>query len=326
MNKFLMASLIILGTILVLMVVLDAVVLSLKKRKRLPANRIGRYFQQNLFKFNAFVFLLIFCIIWIIPLIVGVLGSFTSQYTFEYHPGQLIPEDGFTVDNYKHFFNYRNSASGERYPVERWMLNSFIVSASSTLLYLLFAGLSAYALVFMKFKFRNVLFTFMLFTMVIPGVATMTPQIANMANADIAGAGRSRRTVFNTAVLFGHSKGFDRIRPHGRRKRFQNFLKSRAPRRQIGVLRARSFLLYGQLERLTVAADNPRHVRPQPVDPAGRYSRAVAEQNGKHNRTKPRKRNVQRGSHNSAIYIHSKPHYRGRRGVRRQRLMSKAKA
>ena len=42
MNKFLMASLIILGTILVLMVVLDAVVLSLKKRKKLPANRIGR--------------------------------------------------------------------------------------------------------------------------------------------------------------------------------------------------------------------------------------------------------------------------------------------
>ena len=74
-----MASLIILGTILVLMVVLDAVVLSLKKRKKLPANRIGRYFQQNLFKFNAFVFLLIFCIIWIIPLIVGILGSFTSQ-------------------------------------------------------------------------------------------------------------------------------------------------------------------------------------------------------------------------------------------------------
>ena len=125
-----MASLIILGTILVLMVVLDAVVLSLKKRKKLPANRIGRYFQQNLFKFNAFVFLLIFCIIWVIPLIVGILGSFTSQYTFEYHPGQLIPEDGFTVDNYKHFFNYRNSASGERYPVERWMLNSFIVSLS----------------------------------------------------------------------------------------------------------------------------------------------------------------------------------------------------
>lgn len=186
MNNFLKASLIILAIVIAGMVALDAVVLSLKRRKKLPANKVGRYFQQNLFKFNAFVFLLLFCIIWIIPLIVGILGSFTSQYTFEYHPGQLIPEDGFTFDNYKHFFNYRNGASGVRYPVERWMLNSFIVSASNTLLYLLFAGLSAYALVFMKFKFRNVLFTFMLFTMVIPGVATMTPQIANMANLGIS--------------------------------------------------------------------------------------------------------------------------------------------
>ena len=154
-----MAALIILGVVLFGMIVLDVVVLSMKRRRLLSSNRLGRYFQQNLFKFNAFVFLLIFCIIWVIPLVVGVLGSFTSQDAFTYHPGELIPSDGFTLDNYKKFFN------GEQ-PVWRWMLNSFIVATVSTLVYLLFAGLSAYALVFMKFRFRNVLFTFMLFTMV----------------------------------------------------------------------------------------------------------------------------------------------------------------
>lgn len=115
MNNFLKASLIILGIILVGMIALDATVLSLKKRKKLPANRVGRYFQQNLFKFNAFVFLLIFCIVWMIPLVVGILGSFTSQYTFTYNPGQLIPEDGFTIDNYKHFFDYHTSSTSGRY-------------------------------------------------------------------------------------------------------------------------------------------------------------------------------------------------------------------
>ena len=276
------------------------------------------------------MFLLIFCIIWVIPLIVGVLGSFTSQYTFEYHPGQLIPEDGFTVDNYKHFFNYRNSASGERYPVERWMLNSFIVSASSTLLYLLFAGLSAYALVFMKFKFRNVLFTFMLFTMVIPGVATMTPQIANMANLGISrsllalilpGLGGVGGLYLIRQFFLGIPKDLIESARMDGASDFRIFLKVVLP-----VGKSVFFVHYGQLERFIMATDNPRHVRPQPVDPAGRYSCAVAEQNGKHNRTQPRKRNVQRGSHNSALYIHSKPHYRGRCGVRRQRLMSKAKA
>ncbi len=186
MNSLVMASLIILVVIIVAMIVLDTVVLSLKRKKVLLTNRIGMYFQRNLFKFNAFVFLLIFSIIWIIPLVVGILGSFTSQYSFTYHPGQLFPEDGFTFDNYLNFFNKYDAASGARYPVERWMLNSFIVSAASTVLYLLFAGLSAYAFVFLNFKFRNVLFTFMLFTMVIPGVATMTPQIANMANLGIS--------------------------------------------------------------------------------------------------------------------------------------------
>lgn len=186
MSNFLKTALIALGVVIVTMLVLDIVVLNLKRRKALPSNRLGRYFQQNLFKFNAFVFLLIFCIIWVVPLLVGLLGSFTSQYTFEYHPGQLIPQDGFTLDNYLHFFNYTDSASGERFPVERWMLNSFVVSVASTAFYLLFAGLSAYALVFMKFRFRNVLFTFMLFTMVIPGVATMTPQIANIANLQLS--------------------------------------------------------------------------------------------------------------------------------------------
>ncbi len=174
-----MAALIILGVVLFGMIVLDVVVLSMKRRRLLSSNRLGRYFQQNLFKFNAFVFLLIFCIIWVIPLVVGVLGSFTSQDAFTYHPGELIPSDGFTLDNYKKFFN------GEQ-PVWRWMLNSFIVATVSTLVYLLFAGLSAYALVFMKFRFRNVLFTFMLFTMVIPGVATLIPQIANVSRMGIS--------------------------------------------------------------------------------------------------------------------------------------------
>lgn len=179
MSNLVMAALIILGVVLFGMIVLDVVVLSMKRRRLLSSNRLGRYFQQNLFKFNAFVFLLIFCIIWVIPLVVGVLGSFTSQDAFTYHPGELIPSDGFTLDNYKKFFN------GEQ-PVWRWMLNSFIVATVSTLVYLLFAGLSAYALVFMKFRFRNVLFTFMLFTMVIPGVATLIPQIANVSRMGIS--------------------------------------------------------------------------------------------------------------------------------------------
>lgn len=186
MNNVLKVALILCCAVICGMTALDIVVLRLKRKKVSLNSRIGVYFRNNLFKFNAFVFLLIFCIVWMIPVVVGVLGSFTSKDAFTYNPGQLVPDDGFTLDNYLNFFNNYDKASGARYPVERWMLNSFIVSSVSTVLYLLFAGFSAYAFVFMRFRFRNGLFLFMLFTMVIPGVATMTPQIANIANLGIS--------------------------------------------------------------------------------------------------------------------------------------------
>lgn len=185
MNKTVLSVLIIFATLIFSMIILDVLVLILKKKDRLPLNKVGRYLQKDLFKLNSFVFLLIFSIVWLIPMIVGILGSFTSQYTFEYHPGQLIPSDGFTFDNYINLFN-KTDLNGVRYPIERWMLNSFIVASASTLLYLLIAGFAAYALVFMKFKFRNIIFMFMLFTMVIPGIATLTPQLANISRLGLS--------------------------------------------------------------------------------------------------------------------------------------------
>ena len=56
MSNLVMAALIILGVVLFGMIVLDVVVLSMKRRRLLSSNRLGRYFQQNLFKFNAFCF------------------------------------------------------------------------------------------------------------------------------------------------------------------------------------------------------------------------------------------------------------------------------
>lgn len=185
MSKAMLAALIILAVLFVGMVVLDIVVLSLKRRRALPTNALGRYFQKNLFKFNAFVFLTVFCIVWMLPMVVGILGSFTSQYTFTTHPGQLIPEDGFTLENYINLFN-KTDLNGNKYPVARWMLNSFIVAISNTAFYLILAGISAYAFVFMKFRGRNILFACMLATMVIPGIATLTPQLANISRMGLS--------------------------------------------------------------------------------------------------------------------------------------------
>ena len=185
MSSGLLVILIIFLCFIILLTIFDIVIYITKKKGLLPQNKFCYYISQNLIRINAFCFLLIFTIIWIMPLIIGAIGSFTSSYTFETHPGQLIPEDGFTFENYLNLFN-RYDTDGSRFPVERWVLNSFLVSSITTIFYLFIGGLAAYAFVFLKFKYRNLIFAILLATMVIPGVATMTAQLSNIANLNLA--------------------------------------------------------------------------------------------------------------------------------------------
>ena len=185
MNKLLLSLMIVTLILTILLVIFDVLVVHFKKERRMSYNKFTRYIANNLIRINAFYFLLVFMIIWMGPLVIGLIGSFTSQYTFENNPGQLIPKDGFTFDNYINLFN-KYDTDGTRLPVERWVLNSFIVSSASTLFYLIVAGFAAYAFVFLNFKFKNILFGFILATMVIPGVATLTPQLSNISNLKLA--------------------------------------------------------------------------------------------------------------------------------------------
>lgn len=185
MNPIFLTVLIVIGSLLVLLILFDIIYMTLKKRKQLPDNRFCRYMNQRLIQFNCFIVLSVFSLFWMLPLVVGILGSFTSQYAFTYEPGTLIPKDGFTFDNYLNLFS-QYDVDGTRFPVERWILNSFVVACATTFLYLLIVGFAAYAFVFLKFKFRNVLFLMILFTMVIPGVATMAPQLSNIANLKLS--------------------------------------------------------------------------------------------------------------------------------------------
>ena len=172
-------------SLLALLAIFDISYIVLKRQKRLPENSFTLYVDSRLIQINCFVVLALFSFYWMLPLLIGVIGSFTSQYSFTYAPGHLIPVDGFTVDNYVSLFN-QHELDGTRIPVERWILNSFLVASANTFLYLLIAGAAAYAFVFLRSKFRSVLFLVIIFTMVIPGIATLAPQLSNIANLGIS--------------------------------------------------------------------------------------------------------------------------------------------
>lgn len=119
--------------------------------------------------------------IWIIPIIWALGASFKPDlYT---DSDSLFPAaQNFTWQNYIYLI------SGSEYPVLRWILNSFIVAIVSTVLYLIVVAFAAYALVFVDFRFKNLIFNLILASMMIPGIVTFIPMYNLMDSFGWAGA------------------------------------------------------------------------------------------------------------------------------------------
>jgi len=72
-----------------------------------------------------------------------------------------------SLDTYREIF--------ETTPFARWMLNSFIVSTSVTLVALLLHSMAGYALARLEFPGRRAMFTFTISTLMIPGTVILIP-------------------------------------------------------------------------------------------------------------------------------------------------------
>jgi len=70
----------------------------------------------------------------------------------------------------------------------RWILNSFICASISTVLYLIVVSFAAYALVFVDFRFKNLIFNIILASMMVPGIVTFIPMYNLMEGFGWAGA------------------------------------------------------------------------------------------------------------------------------------------
>ena len=136
-------------------------------------------------KILAFVILLLVSVIFLLPLLWGLFGSFRSHDDFYLHPESFFPSNisAFTFDGYAELFSkteYVSSEANEYYPIWNWLFNSVIVAFGGTVIYLIIASLAAYAFVFLDFKYANKIFYFLICTMTIPGIISTTPQLINM--------------------------------------------------------------------------------------------------------------------------------------------------
>ncbi len=75
--------------------------------------------------------------------------------------------DGMTLQNYQEILTRSN--------ITRWMLNSFIVAITQTVLYVFIASFAAFGFTKLQWKGRNIVFWICMATMLIPGIINMVP-------------------------------------------------------------------------------------------------------------------------------------------------------
>jgi multiple sugar transport system permease protein len=153
--------------------------LNLKKQRKFPTAKV-----------LSFVFLTIFCVLWMLPFFVLFAGAFRSSYDATYHPAKLFPpEHGFSVENFIWLFNGVPDTvqhhKTQTYEIGYWFLNSCLSAIGGTLIYLIVASLTAYVFVFVDFKFRNAIFAFLVMTLVVPGTATAVGNQATVFALDL---------------------------------------------------------------------------------------------------------------------------------------------
>lgn len=120
-------------------------------------------------KLIAGVVLLALSVLWIIPVVWAFFTSFKSKNEIISSGFSLIPNK-FTLANYIELLG-----SNEQTPVLTWFVNSLIISVGQTLLVLIVVSLAAYGYTRVNFKGRDVLFLFLLSTMMFPSVLSLIP-------------------------------------------------------------------------------------------------------------------------------------------------------
>lgn len=125
--------------------------------------------KKSMSKVMAFCFLLVMGIVWMIPLLYGVLTSFKSEMELMTAGFKLLPIE-WVLTNYTELL-VNNSST----PLVKWFFNSLFISVSHTLLVLVVASFSAFAYSRLSFRGKNGLFSFLLATMMFPSVVNLIP-------------------------------------------------------------------------------------------------------------------------------------------------------
>lgn len=122
----------------------------------------------------SFVILFVVCLFWVLPFVYLFGTSLKDEFSLMSGKPTILPEIGhWTFEHYLGFLNTSNHGRLDNLPI--WMINSFVVTFTTVILALIVDTLAAYALVFFKFRGRNIILAVLIVFMTIPGVIGTTP-------------------------------------------------------------------------------------------------------------------------------------------------------
>lgn len=126
-------------------------------------------------KVLIYLALVIFAIWILAPFSIVIMTSFKTWQEATDPEFSFFPKE-FTFQGYKEVFTYTASAGDFPMPVMlRGFINTLIIIIPPTILGLFCSAISAYAFAKLRFKGKNLLFGFLLLTMMIPGTIMLTP-------------------------------------------------------------------------------------------------------------------------------------------------------
>jgi len=105
------------------------------------------------------------------PFILAAIGSFKTDAEIIAYPPKFFPER-WLVENWVKVWN-TDFGEGATFP--RWLFNTAFLAVTTALLKVVGCSMAAYAFSRLRFPGRDVVFNFMLGTMMIPGAVTLIP-------------------------------------------------------------------------------------------------------------------------------------------------------
>jgi multiple sugar transport system permease protein len=120
-----------------------------------------------------YVFLTFFALIFIMPFVLSLLGTFKSNGELTAYPPSFLPRE-WDFSNWPRVWNFTLPSVGSRL-LPLWFWNSSWLAIVNVVFKLFFCSLVAYAFARIPFPFKNTVFTIMLATMAIPAAVTLLP-------------------------------------------------------------------------------------------------------------------------------------------------------